>query len=330
MSDSENVPSDPIQQSVAQARGAAADGDFAAAIAAQAQAVALLRERLDAAGEPQAGLVQLSVLLYNLAGYLGRAGRFDDAVSAMEEVVGLDERTGHEDLATDREVLVGVRALAEAGEAEQQAWLEAQAARTRGARKRAARTRGAPKRGAQGAGGPEAGGVQSAETGAGAGSRAAMERMIRLPSSVLLANSYAQVARMPEGDRAAAEAGLREFAARWDAMDADGRRALLKEMAAVQQTADTGSQLAQLVDQARNGAIAALRGEINPADYKAQTEALAEQVARGQAPGSPGDALAAYLRALVALVQGEPVPPVAEPYAAHVAAVQAATRDMEG
>lgn len=324
MSDSENVPSDPIQQSVAQARGAAADGDFAAAIAAQAQAVALLRERLDAAGEPQAGLVQLSVLLYNLAGYLGRAGRFDDAVSAMEEVVGLDERTGHEDLATDREVLVGVRALAEAGEAEQQAWLEAQAAR-----KRAARTRGAPKRGAQGAGGPEAGGVQSAETGAGAGSRAAMERMIRLPSSVLLANSYAQVARMPEGDRAAAEAGLREFAARWDAMDADGRRALLKEMAAVQQTADTGSQLAQLVDQARNGAIAALRGEINPADYKVQTEALAEQVARGQAPGSPGDALAAYLRALVALVQGEPVPPVAEPYAAHVAAVQAATRERE-
>lgn len=324
MSDSENVPSDPIQQSVAQARGAAADGDFAAAIAAQAQAVALLRERLDAAGEPQAGLVQLSVLLYNLAGYLGRAGRFDDAVSAMEEVVGLDERTGHEDLATDREVLVGVRALAEAGEAEQQAWLEAQAAR-----KRAARTRGARTRGAQGAGGPEAGGVQSAETGAGAGSRAAMERMIRLPSSVLLANSYAQVARMPEGDRAAAEAGLREFAARWDAMDADGRRALLKEMAAVQQTADTGSQLAQLVDQARNGAIAALRGEINPADYKAQTEALAEQVARGQAPGSPGDALAAYLRALVALVQGEPVPPVAEPYAAHVAAVQAATRERE-
>ena len=319
MSDSENVPSDPIQQSVAQARGAAADGDFAAAIAAQAQAVALLRERLDAAGEPRAGLVQLSVLLYNLAGYLGRAGRFDDAVSAMEEVVGLDERTGHEDLATDREVLAGVRALAEAGEAEQQAWLEAQAARTRGARTRAA----------QGAGGPEAGGVQSAETGAGAGSRAAMERMIRLPSSVLLANSYAQVARMPEGDRAAAEAGLREFAARWDAMDADGRRALLKEMAAVQQTADTGSQLAQLVDQARNGAIAALRGEINPADYKAQTEALAEQVARGQAPGSPGDALAAYLRALVALVQGEPVPPVAEPYAAHVAAVQAATRERE-
>ena len=319
MSDSENVPSDPIQQSVAQARGAAADGDFAAAIAAQAQAVALLRERLDAAGEPRAGLVQLSVLLYNLAGYLGRAGRFDDAVSAMEEVVGLDERTGHEDLATDREVLTGVRALAEAGEAEQQAWLEAQAARTRGARTRAA----------QGAGGPEAGGVQSAETGAGAGSRAAMERMIRLPSSVLLANSYAQVARMPEGDRAAAEAGLREFAARWDAMDADGRRALLKEMAAVQQTADTGSQLAQLVDQARNGAIAALRGEINPADYKAQTEALAEQVARGQAPGSPGDALAAYLRALVALVQGEPVPPVAERYAAHVAAVQAATRERE-
>lgn len=319
MSDSENVPSDPIQQSVAQARGAAADGDFAAAIAAQAQAVALLRERLDAAGEPRAGLVQLSVLLYNLAGYLGRAGRFDDAVSAMEEVVGLDERTGHEDLATDREVLAGVRALAEAGEAEQQAWLEAQAARTRGARTRAA----------QGAGGPEAGGVQSAETGAGAGSRAAMERMIRLPSSVLLANSYAQVARMPEGDRAAAEAGLREFAARWDAMDADGRRALLKEMAAVQQTADTGSQLAQLVDQARNGAIAALRGEINPADYKAQTEALAEQVARGQAPGSPGDALAAYLRALVALVQGEPVPPVAERYAAHVAAVQAATRERE-
>ncbi len=71
------------------------------------------------AGEMRAGtegereaLVTLSVLLYNLAGCYQKAGRYDDAVTALEEVVALDERTGHPDLGSDREALEQARHLA--------------------------------------------------------------------------------------------------------------------------------------------------------------------------------------------------------------------------
>lgn len=54
----------------------------------------------------------LSVLLYNLAGFYGGAGRQEDAVQALEEVVVLDERTGHPDLESDRQALEAARRLA--------------------------------------------------------------------------------------------------------------------------------------------------------------------------------------------------------------------------
>ncbi|MDX9833384.1 MAG: tetratricopeptide repeat protein, partial [Anaerolineae bacterium] len=99
---------DPLGQAIDRARGAAARGDVASAIAAQEEAVALARQ----AGGGHEALVTLSVQLYNLAAYYRQAGRFDDAVRALEEVVALDERTGHQDLESDRQALAEARRLA--------------------------------------------------------------------------------------------------------------------------------------------------------------------------------------------------------------------------
>jgi hypothetical protein len=58
-------------------------------------------------------LVTLSVLLHNLAGYYQDAERYDDAVTALEEVVAIDERINHPDLAQDQQALAQARRLAE-------------------------------------------------------------------------------------------------------------------------------------------------------------------------------------------------------------------------
>ncbi len=93
---------DPLQRTVAEARAADSRDDVTTAITAQEQAVALLRGANDNSRD---ALVTLSVLLFNLAGYYGKAGRHADAVRVLEEVVALDEQTGHEDLASDRVAL---------------------------------------------------------------------------------------------------------------------------------------------------------------------------------------------------------------------------------
>jgi tetratricopeptide (TPR) repeat protein len=104
-------PQSPLQAAVARARAAAQAGDFAAAIAAQEEAVALLRRDMTSPPENDA-LVALSVLLYNLAGYYQQANRHGDAVRAFEEVVALDEQTAHPDLESDRQALQAARRLA--------------------------------------------------------------------------------------------------------------------------------------------------------------------------------------------------------------------------
>jgi tetratricopeptide (TPR) repeat protein len=90
-----------------EARAAAERGDLATAVAAQEEAVALAR---DAGAYP---LVGLSVLLFNLASFYGRAERYEDAVRALEEVVALDKRTGHPALESDRQALEEARRRAE-------------------------------------------------------------------------------------------------------------------------------------------------------------------------------------------------------------------------
>ena len=98
------------------------------AIDLQEKAVNLMRE----VAQDRDALVQLSVMLYNLAGYYAKAGRFQDAVKAMEEVVALDERTGHPDLESDRQVLAHFRTLAAMPPQQRQALLAAESAPEQG------------------------------------------------------------------------------------------------------------------------------------------------------------------------------------------------------
>jgi tetratricopeptide (TPR) repeat protein len=110
---------DPLSQVLAQVRDASQRGDVQSAIQYQEQAVSLARGAVltgeavsKGAGEGREELVNLSVILYNLAGFYQKAERHDDAVKAMEEVVAIDEQTGHQDLETDRETLETFRRIA--------------------------------------------------------------------------------------------------------------------------------------------------------------------------------------------------------------------------
>jgi hypothetical protein len=100
-------PMNPLEQLVMQARGEAERGDFSSAIATQERAVALARQQ----GNSEETLTTLSALLFGLTQFYGASDRFADATRAMEEVVAIDERTSHEDLESDRQMLENVRRL---------------------------------------------------------------------------------------------------------------------------------------------------------------------------------------------------------------------------
>ncbi len=258
----------PWQRAGAEARAAAQAGRAPEAVAAQAQAVALLREALAQAGEPREGLVQLSILLYNLAGYYRRAGRFDDAVTALEEVVALDERTGYEDLDSDREALAQARALADLSPEERAALRQER---------------------------PPASGPPDVQ--------AALE---------------AQLAQLSPEERAQFQAVAQQFAQQWAQMS-DEERA---QYQAAAQAAARRQTIDALADQARDAAVAALRGEIERAPLIANIERVAAQAAEGESPGSPWDEVAHYLYAVVALLREQPPLPVPARYAEHFAAIQ--------
>ena len=143
----------------------------------------------------------------------------------------------------------------------------------------------------------------------------------QLDPAQLSAAVEAQLAQLPPEQRAEMEAAAREFARRLEQMSDEERAQYL----AAAQAAARRQQIDDLAGQARDGAIAALRGQTDPAALIAKIENVTAQAAEGEQPGSPWYELAAYLRAVVALLRGEPLPPVPEPYAAHVAAIQNAT-----
>jgi len=251
------APQDPLRRLIAQASAAGQAGDAAGAVAAQEEAVALARQ----AGEGQESLVTLSVLLYNLASYYRDAGRYDDAVTALEEVVALDERTGHPDLASDRETLERARHLA----------------------------RLSPQERAQAVG-----------------------------QDGILPDFDEQLAQLPPQERAQVEARLRQFAQEWEQMSPEQRA----EHLAAGQAGAQRQQIESMAGQARDGAIAVLRGETEREPLIERIEQVAAQAAEGEEPGSPWDELAAYLRAVVALLRGQSIPPVPASYAGHIAAIQ--------
>jgi tetratricopeptide (TPR) repeat protein len=96
-------PFDPLQQASLQARAAVQRGDWRAAIAAQEQAVVAARR----------GGEDLREQLLRLAGYLGQAELYEDALESMEEIVEIGERTGHPDLEADRLDLERARRFAQ-------------------------------------------------------------------------------------------------------------------------------------------------------------------------------------------------------------------------
>jgi tetratricopeptide (TPR) repeat protein len=103
-----------LKETVLTARQAAQAGRLDEAIELQKTAVTSVRQLED----DEESLVTLSVLLHNLAGYYQDAGQHDAAVTALEEVVAIDERIDHPDLAHDQQALVQARRLAEMTPAE--------------------------------------------------------------------------------------------------------------------------------------------------------------------------------------------------------------------
>jgi hypothetical protein len=111
---------------------------------------------------------------------------------------------------------------------------------------------------------------------------------------------------------------MRQFAQQWEQMS-DEERA--QQMAAMQ-AAGQRQQIEDVANQAREGAIAALRGKTDREALVARVEQVAAQAAEGEEADSPWAELAAYLRAVAALLRGEPLPPVPQRFAAHLAAIQ--------
>ncbi|NCC35702.1 MAG: tetratricopeptide repeat protein, partial [Chloroflexia bacterium] len=79
--------------------------DGATELRAREAAVAAFRE----AGDDRQNLVSLSIALYNLAIFHAGQAHYAAAIPLLEEVVALDERTGHPDLASDRAKLEEMR-----------------------------------------------------------------------------------------------------------------------------------------------------------------------------------------------------------------------------
>jgi hypothetical protein len=96
---------DPLEQAVAQTRAAVEQRDLPSAIAAQEQVVALVRQQ----GTSDESLQILFVQLINLANFYGAAGRFADAVKALEEAAALGERANHPQLNIVQQMLESAR-----------------------------------------------------------------------------------------------------------------------------------------------------------------------------------------------------------------------------
>ena len=96
---------DPLAQAIAQTRAAVEQRDLPSAIAAQEQVVAVARQQ----GTNDESLQILFVQLINLANFYGAAGRFADAVKALEEAAALGERIKHPQLNIVQQMLESAR-----------------------------------------------------------------------------------------------------------------------------------------------------------------------------------------------------------------------------
>jgi DNA repair ATPase RecN len=100
-----------------------------------------------------------------------------------------------------------------------------------------------------------------------------------------------------------------------------------EERSRLKSAADALSQIQALADQARDAAIAALRGEFDRHTLLAWLGETAERVAADESPDAPWAQLAAYLQAVAALLRNEPTRTVPAAFAAHLGAIEAARRE---
>jgi tetratricopeptide (TPR) repeat protein len=216
-----------------------------AAVAWQEPALAALRARGAGRDLQQA----FSVALYNQAGYLANAGRLDEAVASLEEVVAIDRRFELADTASDQAALDAMR------------------------RRRDGLPDGLPPQ--EGSSGPVEASLES------------------LPPEV--------------------QEQVRQAAAHLAAMSPEEREAALA--AARQQQIE--AQADQVVEAAQ-----AARREGRVEDLLPKLQEAAAYFAEGEAPDSPYAHLARFIAAVIALLQGRPLPAVPPEYAARLAGLR--------
>ncbi len=261
----------PIAQAITQARTSAQRGDAEAAIKYQEQAVELARE----AGLEREALVMLSVVLYNLAGYYSNVERHEDAVKVLEEVVAIDEQTGHQDLESDRQTLEVAKKMASLSPEERQQL------------------------------------VQQAQE----------EQNALNEEDGFEAQLQAQLAQLPPEQRAQAEVQIRKAFEEFQRMSPDEQAAVLEQQ--------RRAQIDNAADQVRDAGLAYARKQAPRKDVLDMLENAANQRKANEKPGSPWLEVAALCDALVALIKGEPVPPVPAAYVSHFSAVQSEIKEMK-
>ena len=215
----------------------------AAAAAFGEGALAALRARGDGKDAQEA----LSVTLYNQAGYLADAGRLDDAVAALEEVVAIDRRFNLPDLASDT---------------------------------------------------------------------AALARMIRRRDGLPAEREEAGEPTDPlDALSPEAQAQLEEAARQFAQLSPDEQQAA--------QMAVRREMLAAQANDVAEAALAAKR-EGRSAELLPKLDEAAAYFADGEAADSPYAQLASFVRAVSALLRGEPPPPVPQAYVERFAALRQA------
>ncbi|MEK7326987.1 MAG: hypothetical protein AAB217_17220, partial [Chloroflexota bacterium] len=141
------------------------------------------------------------------------------------------------------------------------------------------------------------------------------EERVQLQAAEVQAQELAgHLASLPPEERAKLEAAARDFAT-----------LSLDEQAATMARMQRG-QIEALAAEIETVALAVESGELPRDKVVSKMEGEAAKAA-GEEPGSPGAELAQFIRAVIAILKGEPVPPVPAAYAGRLATVQAARRN---
>jgi tetratricopeptide (TPR) repeat protein len=145
------------------------------------------------------------------------------------------------------------------------------------------------------------------------------EEAPQTPEDALEARIQAQLAGLPQDQRAEAEAQMRRAIAEFQSKSPEEQAAIA--------AAARRAQVDEAAIKARDAALAYARGQAPLRAVMDYIRQMGAQAAEGEAPGSPWLDAAALCAALAALLEGGTLAPVPETYAAHVAAVRSALEE---